>query len=231
MPGFPKDWNHHVRQTEELSRTPGFRKMRDRIMARARPRPTDAVLDVGAGTGLLALGLAPSVQDVHAIDISPAMTAYLRSRVVDAGLDNVTTATATAIDLPVPDESTTVVVSNYVYHHLNDADKERGLAEAFRVLKPGGRIVIGDMMFRPQLSDARGRQVIAAKVIAFLKKGPAGVLRLIKNLLRYAMGNWEQPADSAWWEQALARAGFEKIEVQQLEHEGGIVSARRPLRS
>jgi ubiquinone/menaquinone biosynthesis C-methylase UbiE len=205
--------------------------MRDRIVARVRPQPADAVLDVGAGTGLLALGLAPAVKDVRAIDISPAMTSYLRSRVADAGLDNVTPTTATAIDLPAPDESTTVVVSNYVYHHLSDADKERGLAEAFRVLKPGGRIVIGDMMFRPQLGDPRGRRVIAAKVTALLKKGPAGVLRLLKNVLRYVTGNWEQPADSLWWEHALARAGFEAIEVQPLDHEGGIISARRPLRS
>jgi ubiquinone/menaquinone biosynthesis C-methylase UbiE len=205
--------------------------MRDRILELASAGPDDAVIDVGTGTGLLALELAPSVRDVQAIDISPAMTAYLRSRLDETGIENVTPLTASAVDLPVPDESATIVVSNYVYHHLKDADKDRGLAEVFRVLEPGGRIVIGDMMFRPQLGDARGRQVIVAKVIAFLRKGPAGVLRLLKNLMRFATGNWEQPADARWWEQALVRAGFEEINVQPLEHEGGIVSARRPLRS
>jgi ubiquinone/menaquinone biosynthesis C-methylase UbiE len=224
-----KDWDRHVDETETLARTPGFRRMRQRIVARARLKPADAVVDVGAGTGLLALGLAPSVRDVRAIDVSPAMTAYLRERAADLGLNNVTSTTATALDLPFGDRSATVVVSNYVYHHLNDADKERGLAEAFRVLKPGGRIVIGDMMFRPQLGDQRSRRVIGAKVKAFLKKGPAGIVRLLKNLVRFVAGRWEQPADPDWWRGALERAGFERVEVEPLEHEGGIVSARRPL--
>ena len=157
------------------------------------------------------------------------MTSYQRGRAADLGLDNVESITATAIDLPLADQSATVIVSNYAYHHLSDADKQRGLAEAFRVLRPGGRIVIGDMMFRPELGDRRSRRVIAAKVRAFLKRGPAGVVRLIKNLVRYALGQWEQPADPEWWRQALQRAGFIDIALQPLEHEGGIVSARRPL--
>ncbi len=228
---FAKDWDRHVRQTEELARTLGFRRMRQRILARARPRPGDAVVDVGAGTGLLALGIAPAVDDVRAIDVSPAMTEYLRSRAAQLGLDNVRPITATAIDLPMPDGSATVVVSNYVYHHLNDADKQRGLAEAFRVLRPGGRIVIGDMMFRAALADERSRRIIASKVRAMIRLGPGGLARLLKNLLRYVTGHWEQPADPEWWRQALEQAGFVQIDVQPLEHEGGLVSATRPLRS
>jgi ubiquinone/menaquinone biosynthesis C-methylase UbiE len=223
-----KDWDRHVRETEQLADTPGFRRLRSRILARLRPTKSDAVVDIGAGTGLLALRIAPAVDDVRAVDISPAMTGYLRSRAAQLGLDNVEPITATAIDLPMPDCSATAVVSNYVYHHLNDADKERGLAEAYRVLAPGGRIVIGDMMFRPQLTDGRSRRVIAAKVTAFLKKGLPGVIRLLKNVVRYLTGNWEQPADPDWWRQALERTGFVEVDVQPLEHEGGIVSARRP---
>lgn len=225
---FSKDWDEHVRETEQLARTPGFRRLRSRILARARPRRSDTVVDIGAGTGLLALGIAPAVREVRAIDVSPAMTGYLRSRATDLGLDNVEPITATAIDLPLPDRSASVIVSNYVYHHLNDADKQQGLAEAFRVLQPGGRIVIGDMMFRPELGDRRNRRVIISKVKSFLSKGPAGVWRLLKNLLRYAAGQWEQPADPEWWRHALEQAGFIDVELQPLEHEGGIVSGRRP---
>lgn len=180
---------------------------------------------------MLALGIAPAVSDVRAVDISPAMTDFLRKRAAQLGLDNVEPVTATAVDLPMPDCSATIVVSNYAYHHLNDADKQRGLHEAYRVLCPGGRIVIGDMMFRPQLADSRSREVIRSKVKAFLRKGLPGLIRLLKNVLRYVTGTWEQPADPEWWRQALEHAGFVWIDVEPLEHEGGIVSARRPLRS
>ena len=228
MRPFAKDWNRHVRDTQRLASTKGFRRMRDRIVARARPTPRDRVIDVGAGTGLLALGIAPSVREVHAVDISPAMTGYLRRQADQLGLGNLEPVTATAIDLPLPDGSATLVVSNYVYHHLSDADKHSGLGEAFRVLQPGGRIVVGDMMFRPDLADQRNRRIIASKVAAMLRRGPAGILRLIKNLLRYVTGSWEQPAEPDWWREALERAGFTRIEVQPLEHEGGIVSAVKP---
>ena len=203
--------------------------MRDRILTRARLNPRDRVVDVGAGTGLLALGIAPAVREVHAVDISPAMTSYLGRQAAQLGLDNVEPVTATAIDLPLPDASATVVVSNYVYHHLSDSDKQDGIAEAFRVLRPGGRIVIGDMMFRPALGDERSRRIIWTKVVSLLRRGPAGFVRLVKNLFRYVTGSWEQPADPDWWRGALEQAGFEHVDVQPLEHEGGIVSATKPV--
>ena len=228
MPTTLKDWDRHVEATRELAQTPGFRRMRERILARARLGPRDRVIDVGSGTGLLALGIAPTVRQVRAVDISQAMTAYLSREATRLGLENVEPTTATAVDLPMPDGSATVVVSNYTYHHLSDPDKERGLAEAYRVLRPGGRIVIGDMMFRPTLGDERSRRVIGAKIWSLARRGPAGVLRLLKNLIRYLTGNWEQPADPEWWRGALTRAGFEQVEVQALEHEGGLVSAVKP---
>jgi ubiquinone/menaquinone biosynthesis C-methylase UbiE len=228
MEFFAKDWDRHVHQTQLLAQTRGFRRMRDRILARARLTDRDRVVDVGAGTGLLALGIAAVVSDVRAVDISPAMTDYLRRQAALLGLENLEPITASAIDLPMPDGSATVVVSNYVYHHLSDADKQNGIAEAFRVLRPGGRIVVGDMMFRPVISDQRSRRIIGAKLRSLLRRGPAGIVRLIKNLLRYVTGNWEQPADPEWWREALVRAGFEQVEVQPLEHEGGIVSAVKP---
>jgi SAM-dependent methyltransferase len=122
-------------------------------------------------------------------------------------------------------------VSNYCYHHLSDDDKERGILDVFRVLRPGGRIVIGDMLFRMQVADRRSRHVIASKIRTFLRRGPAGVVRLLKNALRLLFGRWEQPADADWWRRALKRAGYTDIRIRLLEHEGGIITARRAGRT
>jgi ubiquinone/menaquinone biosynthesis C-methylase UbiE len=226
-----KDWANHVVQTEALARTRGFRRIRDRILALAQVRTEDAVVDIGAGTGLLSLAAAPAVSKVWAVDVAPAMTDYLRTKAASAGLENIETVTASAISLPLVDNVANIVVSNYCLHHLSDPDKERALEEAFRVLRPAGRIVVADMMFRVQMTDERNRRVIASKVMAMLKRGPKGVLRLIKNLTRYITRRWEQPADGEWWQAAFERAGFEQVELHLLRHEGGIITARRPARS
>jgi ubiquinone/menaquinone biosynthesis C-methylase UbiE len=226
-----KDWDQHVLDAEELANSDGFARLRDEIVRLARPEPDDVVVDVGAGTGLLTLALAPRVAKVCAVDISEAMLDYLEMKAAAANLANVETAPANAVSLPLADGSASLVVSNYCYHHLADEDKERGIAEVSRVLQEGGRVVIGDMMFRVQVTDPRNRHVLASKIRAFLRRGPAGLLRLLKNALRLLLGRWEQPADANWWRRALERAGYTDIRIHLLEHEGGIVTARRAVRS
>ena len=225
MPELTKNWDDHVVHAEAVARTAGFTHLRDEIVSRARPTSEDVVVDVGAGTGLLTLELAPRVARVWAIDISGAMVEYLRAKALSADLDNVDAAVASAASLPLVDESADVVVSNYCLHHLDEAGKHHALEEAYRVLRPGGRLVFGDMMFRVGVADARDREVVRAKVRAMVAKGPAGVLRLAKNGLRFASGRWEQPAPASWWDGALRRAGFTDVQVEVLAHEGGLASA------
>jgi ubiquinone/menaquinone biosynthesis C-methylase UbiE len=225
------NWDARVADAEVLARTRGFRELRDRIIDDARPRPEHTVLDLGSGTGLLALAIAPLVETVWAVDISPAMGDYLRTKAASAGLDNIKVAVASAVSLPLVDDSVDVVVSNYCLHHLRDRDKRRAVLEAGRVLRPGGRLVIGDMMFRVGIKQARDRRVLAGTVNRMIRKGPAGVWRLLKNLARYLSGRWERPASSDWWVDALDEAGFKHVQARVLDHEGGIVSARWPARA
>jgi len=224
-----KDWDQYVVEAEAVARRPGFQGLRDQIIARAAPHTEDEAVDIGSGTGLLTLALAERVKHVWALDIAPPMCEYLRVKAASAGLQNVQATVASAISLPLVDESSDLVVSNYCFHHLKDRDKRQALSEAQRVLRSGGRLVFGDMMFRPGLGDARDRQVTSGKVRAMLSKGPAGVLRLAKNGARFAAASWEKPARAGWWEEALRDAGFCEVEVETLAHEGGVASARKPL--
>jgi hypothetical protein len=84
------------------------------------------------------------------------------------------------------------------------------------------------MMFRVSVADARDRRVIHAKVRAMLRKGRAGVVRLVRNGVRFAGGRWERPARADWWTKALNRARFVDVTVEVLHHEGGVATARRP---
>ena len=223
-----KDWDAHVSDLEQMADSPGFLRLRDTIIDLAALRAEDRVLDIGAGTGLLALAAAPHVKHVHALDVSPTMCEHLERKIAGLGIANIDVSVNTATELPLADGSVDVVLSNYCFHHLSDPEKDVALREIDRVLRPGGRLVFGDMMFRLSVSDGRDRAVIALLVKRIIRHGPAGLLRLAKNGARIAAGRWEHPAGVEWWRQALVRAGLSAVDVRALEHEGGIASARKP---
>lgn len=228
MRTLAKDWDRHVANAEEVARQPGFQELRDAILELAKPGSSHAVLDVGAGTGLLTLALADRVSRVWAIDISPAMCDYLSAKAASGGHENVETVVASAISIPLVDDCADVIVSNYCFHHLSHKDKRRALREVWRVLRPGGRLVVADMMFRATLAGKRDRRVVARKVRAMLRRGIPGYLRLAKNGARFLVGAWETPAGPEWWINALRDAGFVDVSVDELPHEGGIAVAVKP---
>jgi ubiquinone/menaquinone biosynthesis C-methylase UbiE len=223
-----KTWDGHIHHVRQLADTPGFLQLRDEIIAAAHLILSHRVLDIGAGTGLLTLAAAPIVAHVTAVDSSAAMCRHLQGEFERRSIDNAHVIAASASDLPLDDESVDVVLSNYCFHHLKDRDKRRALSEAIRVLRPNGRLVIGDMMFNVGFRQARDRDVIARFAVEMLRRGPAGVIRLAKNAARLMTGRGEHPVGLDWWCQELQQAGFSEVEVRAMRHEGGIASARRP---
>jgi ubiquinone/menaquinone biosynthesis C-methylase UbiE len=223
-----RDWDARVGDAELIARSPGFRQLRDRIVEIAEPKAEDTIVDLGSGTGLLTLAFAERAARVWAVDSSPAMIEYLRVKAHSAEFDNVETVLASAVSLPLIDGIADLVVSNYCLHELRSPDKDRALAEAMRVLKPGGRLVVGDMMFSLNPMQPRDRGVVAGKLRQLAGRGLPGAWRLLKNAARLAAGRWEYPANAEWWDDALRRAGFLGVSIEMLPHEGGIAFAETP---
>jgi len=118
-----------------------------RVLERAALADGERVLDVACGTGTLALSAARSARSVRVtgVDGDPAILERARAK---AG-NEVAFDEGLSTDLPYEDGSFDVVLSTLFFHHLSDEAKLRSTEEVRRVLRPAGRLVIGDLG-RPQ---------------------------------------------------------------------------------
>lgn len=122
------------------------RVFRETILRLARLQPGEAVLDVGCGTGTLAIAAKWQVGSsgtVHGIDASPEMLARAEKKARKAGVD-VVFKNAFAQVLPFPDAQFDAVLITVMLHHLPRRARQQCAAEMRRVLKPGGRVLAVD---------------------------------------------------------------------------------------
>ena len=224
-----REWDKRVEQWHtHVTSAAAFENVLKALLDLASPQPADECADLGAGTGFVTTALAPLVSSVLAVDISPAMAKSLAERAAEAGLGNVMTEVSDLKDLQLPPASADLIVSSYALHHLVDADKRELVARAATWLRPGGRLVIADMMFGRGGSQ-RDRQILHQKVIALAAKGPGGWWRIAKNLARYGLGvGQEHPATPEFWQAALRDAGFTDVRFQPVVAEAGLISGIRP---
>ena len=123
------------------------RRFRDRLVELARLAPGESVLDVGCGTGALAIAAKAAVGsggDVCGVDASPQMVARARRKAEKAGVD-VGFETVAVESLPFPDDTFDAVLSSLMLHHLTNEGQRQGVSEIARVLKPGGRFLAVDI--------------------------------------------------------------------------------------
>ena len=223
-----RKWDRRVEQWHShVTSAVAFEQLLKDMLEVAAPQPADACVDLGAGTGFVTMALAPLTASVLAVDISSAMAAALAEKAGQDGLRNVSTQVGDLTGLDLPPSSTDLVVSSYALHHLVDADKRALVARSMQWLRPGGRLVIGDMMFGRGASP-RDRAILRQKVVALAAKGPGGLWRIAKNLARYGLRvGQEHPATPEFWQAALRDAGFTEVTFRPVVAEAGIVSGVR----
>jgi len=151
----------------------------------------ETVLDLGSGGGIDVLLSARRVGPTgraYGLDMTDDMLALARENQRKAGVDNVEFLKGEIEQIPLPDNSVDVVISNCVINL--SSDKDRVLREAFRVLKPGGRFAVSDVVVRGDVpSEVRKHMLLWVGCIA-------GALK-----------------DSDYLEK-LSRAGFHEIDIE-----------------
>ena len=159
--------------------------------ALAALNPGEVVLDLGSGGGIDVLLSARRVGPTgkaYGLDMTDEMLALARENQRKAGLDNVEFLKGQIEDIPLPASAVDVIISNCVINL--SADKDRVLAEAFRVLKPGGRLAVSDVVVRGEI--------------------PAEIRRSVELWVGCISG----ALDEAVYIEKLTRAGFADVSIE-----------------
>jgi len=151
----------------------------------------ETVLDLGSGGGIDVLLSARRVGPTgkaYGLDMTDEMLALARENQRKAGVDNVEFLKGEIEAIPLPDDSVDVIISNCVINL--SADKDRVLGEAFRVLRPGGRLAVSDVVVRGEV--------------------PAAIRRSVELWIGCVAGALEESEYRA----KLDKAGFEAVDVE-----------------
>jgi SAM-dependent methyltransferase len=125
-------------------------------------KPGEVVLDLGSGGGIDVLLSARRVGPTgkaYGLDMTPEMLDLARKNQKEAGVTNVEFLQGTIEQIPLPDGSVDVIVSNCVINL--SPDKDQVLREAFRVLRPGGRLAVSDIVLRRELPPSVRKSIEA----------------------------------------------------------------------
>ncbi|MCE1225523.1 MAG: methyltransferase domain-containing protein [Geobacteraceae bacterium] len=142
--------SHHERIVEQFTQQaipfaqlPGHLDSLNLLLELTRPTAEDTVLDLACGPGLLACAFARQAGQVTGMDLTPAMLEQAAKRQQEQGLTNLVWQLGDVQALPYADDSFSLVITRYSFHHL--LDPQQTLAEMIRVCKPGGQVLVADV--------------------------------------------------------------------------------------
>jgi ubiquinone/menaquinone biosynthesis C-methylase UbiE len=128
----------------------------EQLLAATEVGPTDTVLDAACGPGVLACAFAQVASHVTGIDLTPAMIEQARALQQSHRLANLTWRIGHVLPLPFADDSFSLVVTRYSFHHF--LDPKAVLAQMVRVCAPGGRVAVVDVFTSsPEQAEAYNR--------------------------------------------------------------------------
>jgi ubiquinone/menaquinone biosynthesis C-methylase UbiE len=166
------------------------------LLDHAESSKEDRVLDVATGTGFTAMAFAARVKEVIGLDVSEGMLTQARANVQNDGVSNVTFEKGAAESLPFPDASFDKVTCRVAPHHFLSV--ERFCSEAYRVLKPGGKLLIADTGVPDGLPEAD------------LWQNHVEALRDTSHVRNHSLSGWQN---------LLKAAGFQVEESAELKEE------------
>lgn len=157
-----KEKEHEQRIVEQFSKQavpfanlPGHLSAMVQLIELSGAHPDDSVLDVACGPGLVACAFAPHVRHIEGIDITAAMIEQAEQRQKKDGLKNTSWRIGTVDPLPYDDEQFSLVITRYSFHHF--LRPQSVLKEMIRVCRPGGRILVADVVVPLEKADAYDR--------------------------------------------------------------------------
>lgn len=149
-----------LRFYDPFTRLMGQAAVHRELVGQAELRPGQRVVEIGCGTGSLLLRVRRRHPDVELAGLDPDPEALDRARrKLDGRGPAVRLDRGFADALPYPDASVDSVLSSFMWHHLDPADKPTVLQEVRRVLRPGGRLHLMDMTTTPTIHRVLSRGV------------------------------------------------------------------------